>query len=330
MPRQKKSSSLFPVFISVLLIGGVVWFVFLRNGGTNPEASAGTTDPAPASETIVVTTEPVEKPEEILLPEPEEISAPPIPEENDTLTRIRGLCADQNWIAARKEIAALFLTDMPDEERTEAATLSREINQKLINGANPKDPEVYEVRPGDSLWKIAKRFASLHASYGPILLVNRMTSPNSILRMGQKLRIPTGTWSIAVDKSLFTLWLCYEGIPFKEYRVGIGMEERTPSGSFLASDKTPKPAWYPPHEIAMALKKNGVPIPVPYGHAENPLGTYWIAIKHDLHTGLGIHGNNEPDSLGTKSSLGCIRMDNKEIYMIAWTAYPGMKVTIVE
>ena len=332
MPRQKKGSSFFPVFITVLLVGGIVWGVFFRNGGTEPEASAKTTPPQP--EVVLSSTETANTPEEVVFPTPppEEISAPPLPEEeeNDMLIRIQGLCSGQQWLAAREEISALFLTDMPDDEREEMADLSQKINQKLLNGAHPKDPQRYEVRPGDSLWKIAKRFPALHASYGPILLVNQMKSPKAILRMGQKLRIPTGTWSIVVDKSLFTLWLCYEGVPFKGYKVGIGKEERTPSGIFHASDKTPKPAWYPPHEIAMELKKKNVPIPVPSGHVENPLGTYWIALKHDLHTGLGIHGNNELDSLGTKSSLGCVRMDNKEIYMIAWTAYPGMTVTIVE
>ncbi len=328
MPRKEKQSRFFPVFISALLIGGVVWFAFFRNGGTNPEASAE--NPAPTPEVATSPEKESEKPEERILPKPEEISAPPIPAENDTLTRIRGLCADQKWISARKEIAEIFLTDMPDEERRELTKFSIQINEKLLNGADPNDPEVYEIRPGDSLWKIAKRFPALHSSYGPILLVNRMSTPKTLLRMGQRLRIPAGNWSIAVDKSLFTLWLCYEGIPFRGYTVGIGKEERTPSGNFSASDKTPKPAWYPPHEIAVELKKKNVPIPVPYGHDENPLGTYWIALKHDLHTGLGIHGNNEPDSLGTKSSLGCIRMDNQEIYMIAWTAYPGMKVTIIE
>ena len=325
---------MFPVFISALIVGGVVWGVFFRNGGTNPEASAGTTPPK--SEVVLSSTETIEDPEEIVFPTPpvEEIPAPPLPEEgekeNDTLIRIRGLCSEQQWLQARKEIAALFLNNMPDEERNEIATLSMQINHKLLNGAHPKDPERYEVRPGDSLWKIAKRFPALRASYGPILLANNMKSPKAILRMGQKLRIPTGTWSIVVDKTLFTLWLCYEGIPFKEYKVGIGKDEKTPSGTFRASDKTPKPAWYPPHEIAVELKSRNVPIPVPSGHVENPLGTYWIALKHDLHSGLGIHGNNEPNSLGTKSSLGCVRMDNKEIYMIAWTAYPGMIVTIVE
>ncbi len=326
MSRQKKQSRFFPVFFSALLIAGVVWFVFFRNGETGPEAEAN--DPVPAPEAAATPAEPEKVvPAE---PEPEEISFPPISEENDTLTRIRGLCSDGKWIAAREEIATIFANDMPDEERDELALMSIDIQKRLLDGENPADPEMYEVRPGDSLWKIAKRFPALHANYGPILLVNNMSSPKGILRMGQKLRIPTGNWSVIVDKSLFTLWLCYEGIPWWKSMVGIGMEEKTPSGSYRASDKTPKPAWYPPHEIAMELKKKEVPIPVPYGHSENPLGTYWIALKHDRHTGLGIHGNNDVASLGTKSSLGCIRMDNEAIYMIAWTAYPGMNVTIVE
>jgi len=42
---------------------------------------------------------------------------------------------------------------------------------------------------------------------------------------------------------------------------------------------------------------------------ENPLGEHWI----DIGDSFGIHGTNEPDSIGKAESKGCIRMKNEEV-----------------
>jgi hypothetical protein len=42
---------------------------------------------------------------------------------------------------------------------------------------------------------------------------------------------------------------------------------------------------------------------------ENPIGTRWIGLKD----GYGIHGTNEPLSIGRAASHGCIRLGRKEI-----------------
>lgn len=64
-----------------------------------------------------------------------------------------------------------------------------------------------------------------------------------------------------------------------------------------------EPAWYSPD--------GGV---FPYGHKENILGTRWIGFKDkpDLR-GYGIHGTTQPETIGTESSNGCIRMLNSDV-----------------
>jgi lipoprotein-anchoring transpeptidase ErfK/SrfK len=39
----------------------------------------------------------------------------------------------------------------------------------------------------------------------------------------------------------------------------------------------------------------------------NPVGVVWCGLNK---LGLGIHGTNQPDSIGTASSHGCIRLAN--------------------
>jgi lipoprotein-anchoring transpeptidase ErfK/SrfK len=73
----------------------------------------------------------------------------------------------------------------------------------------------------------------------------------------------------------------------------------TPLGRFQIVVKWKNPWWYPPASPwAKGLK------PVPPG-PNNPLGTRWMGLSSP---GVGIHGTDEPSSIGYSLSHGCIRM----------------------
>ena len=146
---------------------------------------------------------------------------------------------------------------------------------------------------------------------------------SDVLRPGQSLRISKGKWSILVDKSLFSLYLCYDDAPFRFYAVAIGANGKTPTAEFTVDGKNPKPMWWPPRSL-------GIRSPVMYGDPQNPLGDWWIGLEHRFHSGFGIHGTNDPGSIGTQASLGCVRMRNEEVGEIAAIAFRGMEVRIVD
>jgi len=149
---------------------------------------------------------------------------------------------------------------------------------------------------------------------------------NAILRAGRKIRLTKGTWSILVDKSMFRMWVLYEGSPFKTYTITIGAPNKeTPVAKFVMGGKNPNPAWWPPPDVKISGKT-----PVPYGDPQNPLGKWWISLEHDIHHGIGIHGTNDPGSIGSKASNGCVRMLNEEVVEVAALAFKGMVVTVVE
>ena len=74
----------------------------------------------------------------------------------------------------------------------------------------------------------------------------------------------------------------------------------TPRGRWHIVVKWKNPWWYPPiqDDWAKGLK------PVPPGPS-NPLGTRWMGLNAP---GVGIHGTDEPTSIGYSASHGCIRM----------------------
>ena len=100
--------------------------------------------------------------------------------------------------------------------------------------------------------------------------------------------------------------------PVKTYRVAVGSEEYpTPNGMYLINSKVHDPAWKKPNSDWVPEEERGQIIPG--GDPANPLKARWMGIIN----GVGIHGTDNLDSLGTWASHGCIRMsvpDVKELY----------------
>ena len=86
----------------------------------------------------------------------------------------------------------------------------------------------------------------------------------------------------------------------KTYPVAIGKPSTpTPTGNFYINYKEVNPAWFPPDEPGRVVPSG------PY----NPLGYRWIGF---LPT-YGVHGTNNPDSIGYAVSNGCIRMYEPDV-----------------
>ncbi len=334
MATDRKSSSL-PIVLIVCACASIgAYFAFFRAKSGPLEAA-----PPPAAESapkvelaafvappVEPAPPPVERKEEPKAPppppKPEPVAARPSP-----LHEIEELCAQNRWREARAKLAPLFAGDVSDADRAALARKGIEISQQLLQQKpDEKDVELYEIQQGDTLEGIAKKFKALNGVKGSILLVNNYKE-NAILRAGRKVRVPKGTWSVVVDKSLFKLWICYEGAPFKVYTITTGAPSKeTPAAKFVVGGKNPKPAWWPPSDVKLENTK----VPVPYGDKLNPLGDWWISLDHDLHHGIGIHGTNDPGSMGTKASNGCVRMLNEEVGDVAALAFKGMTVSILE
>ena len=57
----------------------------------------------------------------------------------------------------------------------------------------------------------------------------------------------------------------------------------------------------------------------------NPVGVMWIALNKK---GIGIHGTNDPGSIGHAASHGCIRLANWDVVRLATKIKPGDHVSI--
>ena len=116
--------------------------------------------------------------------------------------------------------------------------------------------------------------------------------------------VPTSTFGpvIVINRSLNRLQL-YDG-PRLVRAFGVATGQAiypTPKGTFHVIVKWKNPWWYPPTQDAWAKGLK----PVPPG-PNNPLGTRWMGLSAP---GVGIHGTDEPASIGYSASHGCIRME---------------------
>jgi hypothetical protein len=335
-PNVRKPSRMPTILIALALASAVCYFAFFRHrpqpvAGPAPAPVAAATAPAAKIEPapVVVEAPKVEAPRV----ESKKAPAPPPPVAvsfNPPVKSVRAevdeLIAAGKWREARAKVAAAFGGVIGDAERTELAQAGMKINKELLQErADEKDVELYEIQQGDTLEMIARKFKALNGVKGAIMYVNNYRE-DAILRAGRKVRLPKGTWSIVVDKSMFRMWVCYEGCPFKTYTITIGAPNKeTPVAKFVMGGKNPNPAWWPPPDVKISGKA-----PVPYGDPQNPLGKWWISLEHDIHHGIGIHGTNDPGSIGSKASNGCVRMLNEEVVEVAALAYKGMIVTVVD
>jgi lipoprotein-anchoring transpeptidase ErfK/SrfK len=106
---------------------------------------------------------------------------------------------------------------------------------------------------------------------------------------------------IVINRSSNRLYLYAGEKPERTFAVATGQAiYPTPLGRWNIVVKWKNPWWYPPTSSAWAKGLK----PVPPGPG-NPLGTRWMGLDAP---GVGIHGTDEPSSIGYSASHGCIRM----------------------
>ena len=168
----------------------------------------------------------------------------------------------------------------------------------------------YEIKPGDTLTKIAKEFKTTTE-----LIIKSNNLLGDRIVPGRKIKVWTAPFSILVYKSQNTLSLKTDEEIIKTYVVSTGKNNCTPVGSFKITSKLINPTWF---------KAGAVVAPE---SPENVLGTRWMGFNL---AGYGIHGTTEPQNLGKQVTQGCVRMLNREVEELYTIVLAGTEVTIVD
>ena len=109
------------------------------------------------------------------------------------------------------------------------------------------------------------------------------------------------------------------------YPVTIGSAEtESPIGEWKVRRITKMPTFRYDKEMLQHGQRSSNFHLLPPG-PRNPVGVMWIALNKK---GIGIHGTNEPDSIGRSASHGCVRLANWDVVRLATKIKTGDSVSI--
>jgi lipoprotein-anchoring transpeptidase ErfK/SrfK len=162
------------------------------------------------------------------------------------------------------------------------------------------DSMIHTVKSGETL-------AIISANYRVSLQRLYTANPGvGHLHVGQKIQIPglqepsTIPYIIQISVGKRKLSLFHNGRLMKIYPIAVGkMLTNTPTGDFVIVNRQFNPG--------------------------GPFGVLWLSLSKQ---GYGIHGTNNPSSIGKAVSHGCVRMYNRDVLQLAELVPNGTSVSI--
>lgn len=116
----------------------------------------------------------------------------------------------------------------------------------------------------------------------------------------------------------------YKGVVLDSFPIACGKsygnkqkqgDMKTPEGVFHISEIQDASGWT--HDF-----KDGK------GEIEGAYGPCFIRLETPGHKGIGIHGTHLPESIGTRATEGCIRLNNNDVAKLKEHVHSGMVVII--
>jgi len=132
---------------------------------------------------------------------------------------------------------------------------------------------------------------------------------------------PAGT--IVIDTSNTYLYLVLGGGKALRYGIGVGREGFTWAGTERVSRMKEWPDWFPPSEM---IDRQPYLPRMMAGGPGNPLGARALYLGHTLYR---IHGTNQPSTIGSFVSSGCIRLLNEDIEDLYSRVQVGTRVVVL-
>ena len=132
---------------------------------------------------------------------------------------------------------------------------------------------------------------------------------------------PAGT--IIIDTANTYLYLVLGNGKAMRYGIGVGREGFTWAGSERVSRMKEWPDWFPPSEM---IERQPYLPRMMAGGPGNPLGARALYLGNTLYR---IHGTNQPSTIGSFVSSGCIRLLNEDIEDLYSRVQVGTRVVVL-
>jgi lipoprotein-anchoring transpeptidase ErfK/SrfK len=134
-------------------------------------------------------------------------------------------------------------------------------------------------------------------------------------------REPAGT--IVIDTPNTYLYLVLGNNKAMRYGVGVGREGFTWAGAERVTRMKEWPDWFPPKEM---IERQPYLPRFMAGGDTNPLGARAMYLGNTVYR---IHGTNQPSTIGTFVSSGCIRLTNEDVEDLFSRVTVGTRVVVL-
>lgn len=252
-------------------------------------------------------------------------------ESNSNVYFVNRLVKDGNVvkrIREEEELGEIIVDDDPKRNKKEKLTFFRTLGLHSI-GADVKELNTvlyylgYGTNRKSRVFSVKTKEAVNAFQQGYYLKVDGFAGRQTISMINKvlkekKIRLPdcepkvqkvlSNNYWVVINKDANILKLYKGRRLIKKYSVATGKKkDGTPEGKFKIIRKTKNPYW------GGGKDKD----PIDGGTPENPLGTMWLGLDYGGGRWYGIHGTNNPRSIGKHVSNGCIRMHNRDVEELA-------------
>ena len=175
--------------------------------------------------------------------------------------------------------------------------------------------------------------------YGPIVDdgheipgVDASTVNPDLLRRQVPFSGPYRPGTIVVDIPARRLYFVEPGGMAMRYTVGVGRQEALNfRGSAVIGRKAEWPRWTPTSWMIKTMPRYAAYAGGMAGGLGNPLGARALYLyRGDKDTYFRLHGTNEPETIGTEVSSGCIRLFNHDIIDLYNRVPVGTPVVVLQ
>lgn len=209
-----------------------------------------------------------------------------------------------------------------------ALTFSIHNNKEVIGSI-----DYVHSKSNDTLYDIAREF---DLGTDELIAANPKINPNQKLVHGTNIILPAAfilppgpRQGIVLNLSELRIYYFHPNSNLiSTFPIGIGRSGwRTPVGETKIVRKRKDPTWIPPDSIRRSHARKGKILPPSIGPGpDNPLGAYAMNLAWPRYV---IHGTNQPDSVGKRSSSGCIRLYPEDIKALFNITEPGTTVRVI-
>ena len=317
---------------AAIICAVVVLFYRMRNAGPVDQTKQLPISPPPSEVQadnllpVEVVSQPPEEPDAAEPPPPEQTTPPNSVSSGEVLKRARRLITEGQVIQARSLLSETLYSGQLSDTQSEqaiydlAAIAEQTIFSPIVYEGDPYAMK-YTILPGQTLSALERR-CELHVPTQLLLKVNNMRDGSQLLA-GQTIKLIQGPFHAVISKGSYTMDIYLqrgnlERVFIKRLKVGLGKDDGTPVGMWKVEPgkKIRGATWTAPPSSPVS----GTFHP---GDPQYPLGDagYWISLigtepRTIGYQGYGLHGTNEPESIGKSSSLGCIRLGDEDIELV--------------